>query len=265
MQGYQGRSWIMEILSEIEEDAIRDQWNFDFSVAHNIAVLGLQVPDIGPLYCPSRRTGIETSPQLQMLQQDPSSDPAGLWGGSVQVVAGGTDYGACYGSGNCFNNEFKGFHTGWGCVGPAKSVIGVIVPKRGAEMGDIIDGTSSTILLGELQRNWSGETDTGTSGGIASRSWDGWFRGGAATAFTTYAISRDNFYLQSQFGVNLGEGFNVNGINSESTESAGSDHPGGAQFAFADGSARFISENIDPLIYFALGTRAGEEVPPGSE
>lgn len=36
-------------------------------------------------------------------------------------------------------------------------------------------------------------------------------------------------------------------------------HPGGANFAIGDGSARFISDSIDHQLYAALGTRAGNE------
>ncbi len=39
-----------------------------------------------------------------------------------------------------------------------------------------------------------------------------------------------------------------------------SDHPLGIQVAFADGHARFISENIDPLIWSAIGSRSGGEI-----
>ncbi len=36
-------------------------------------------------------------------------------------------------------------------------------------------------------------------------------------------------------------------------------HPGGAQFAMGDGSARFLPESIDYATYRALSTRAGGE------
>ena len=36
-------------------------------------------------------------------------------------------------------------------------------------------------------------------------------------------------------------------------------HPGGAHFALADGSVRFVSETIDYRLYNELGTRAGGE------
>lgn len=39
-----------------------------------------------------------------------------------------------------------------------------------------------------------------------------------------------------------------------------SDHPGGANGAFCDGSARFLSENMDVRVLEAIITRAGGEI-----
>jgi prepilin-type N-terminal cleavage/methylation domain-containing protein/prepilin-type processing-associated H-X9-DG protein len=41
---------------------------------------------------------------------------------------------------------------------------------------------------------------------------------------------------------------------------ANSNHPGGCNFAFADGSVRFIKDSVNMLSYESLGTRAGGEV-----
>jgi prepilin-type processing-associated H-X9-DG protein len=39
-----------------------------------------------------------------------------------------------------------------------------------------------------------------------------------------------------------------------------SDHPGGCQFLFADGSVHFLQETIDMLLYQQLSTMAGGEI-----
>ena len=42
--------------------------------------------------------------------------------------------------------------------------------------------------------------------------------------------------------------------------SASSEHPGGVNVSMADGSVRFIGENIAPAVWWGVGTRAGGEV-----
>ncbi len=39
-----------------------------------------------------------------------------------------------------------------------------------------------------------------------------------------------------------------------------SDHPGGAQFVFVDGSVHFVPDSIDYPVLRALVTRAGDEL-----
>ena len=49
-------------------------------------------------------------------------------------------------------------------------------------------------------------------------------------------------------------------INAINVSEAFSFHPGGANFAMADGSAHFISDSIDAQTFVSLCTRAGGEV-----
>ena len=51
--------------------------------------------------------------------------------------------------------------------------------------------------------------------------------------------------------------------NWQNTHSFRSAHPGGLNFAFADASVRFISEDIEMETYKAMATRAGKEMPTG--
>src|SRR5262249_45602257 len=51
------------------------------------------------------------------------------------------------------------------------------------------------------------------------------------------------------------------GAADRAQHSARSYHVGGVNAVLADGSVRFISNNISPQTYLALGTRAGGEIP----
>jgi prepilin-type processing-associated H-X9-DG protein len=50
------------------------------------------------------------------------------------------------------------------------------------------------------------------------------------------------------------------GGGANSINSARSLHTGGVNVALCDGSTRFISNNVDPTVWSAMGTRAGGEV-----
>lgn len=97
---------------------------------------------------------------------------------------------------------------------------GMFGADRVTKMRDILDGTSNTLMIGEV------DSQLGA-----------WTAGGAATmrAFT-----------QKPY-INGPDGF-------------GGNHPGGSQFVFGDGSVRFISENIDSSVAEALMTIRGGEV-----
>jgi prepilin-type processing-associated H-X9-DG protein len=67
-----------------------------------------------------------------------------------------------------------------------------------------------------------------------------------------------NFKLPTNFpGLSVGE---QQIIFEDRINAFGSGHTGGANFALADGSVRFIRDNISPVTFQRLGTRANGEV-----
>lgn len=263
--GKRGHSWIAEILPYIEQQAIADRYDYHYSPLHNILRNNFQIVDIPLLYCPSRRRSVETAEQQFMLLTVRGPDQAGDDLNALNIMVGGTDYGAAVGAGNCMANAKKNLLIGYTCVAPsggAAAPMTPLTPGNGAKMKEITDGTSNTIMLGELQRIWAEEGDrrfsaggTGDTGYPAGRSADGWLFGGAPTIFGTGVTTTIDA---------IGDVFNSpGGLNSWFFEHAGSEHVGGANLANADASVDFISENTDPLILMARTTRAGSEIESG--
>lgn len=234
-EGFRGHSWMVEILPYIEQQSLFDQWDLDYSVMHNINVLGFPIVDIPGFYCPSRRSGVVGDQNLMML--DPS------------FMSGGTDYGASYGAGNCWTNTTRALHGGPMCVLDKGQGAGVIIPYRGAKVSQIQDGLSNTLLLGELQRLWATDPNFSQVQIDAARSRDGWYLGGSATGYASGTMASS---LPSVGDLHDHGG----GVNSGQFEHPGSEHPGGAHLSLADGSIDFFSENADPLIIMALASRA---------
>ena len=115
---------------------------------------------------------------------------------------------------------------------------------------DVIDGTANTLMIGETAYNLPDYRFT--SGGCAGQSrfsftyWSNPFPG--STAITTqYAFNPKD---------RLGDGI----YSASWVRSFRSDHAGGVQFCFVDGSIHFITDSINVLVLDALATRAGGEV-----
>lgn len=110
-----------------------------------------------------------------------------------------------------------------------------------ASFGQIPDGTSNTIMAGEVfpERHC---TDHGWNGGFSAN--NHWY---ATTAPINYRTCSNR---PNQVAGVCGQD------NSWSTSRGfRSDHTGGAQFVLCDGSVRFLSENIDYATYQRLGSR----------
>ncbi len=112
---------------------------------------------------------------------------------------------------------------------------------EGLKIRDIPDGTSTTILFGEAY-----DVASNTGGDLV---WS------LAYRFTSFRFTENpiNTPPGTKFGTyapQYGRKYNA---------PFGSRHPGGAQFAFADGHVAFLNEEIQMDVYQALSTRNGGE------
>ena len=224
--GLHGTGWMVQVLPFLEQTQVYGNWDFATNVLGNAA---LAQTDIAAFYCPTRRGGLRAEDMARM--------PNKAWTG------GGADYGGCAGGGNLFYNTTP--HE-WIATDSARDEYwwqslrrGIFRPNRSTHFRDIADGTSSTMLVGELQRL--------SEPAAYRRGQDGWAVGGSATLFTT----NDN---------EVGGIYQTGGMNNLFFESPGSDHPGGASFGMADGSVHFISENINAMLFRHLGSMADGQV-----
>jgi prepilin-type N-terminal cleavage/methylation domain-containing protein/prepilin-type processing-associated H-X9-DG protein len=134
---------------------------------------------------------------------------------------------------------------------------GVLFNIKPVNIAQITDGTSHTLIVGEI---------TGARGihPIEGPIWMGYF-------WVTWDLQDTHLGINGPLSVPGGRddvadpldgvGYNDN-RHDEMFDTIGfsSFHPGGAHFAFADGSTHFFSEDINQTVLTSLTTRAGGEV-----
>jgi prepilin-type N-terminal cleavage/methylation domain-containing protein/prepilin-type processing-associated H-X9-DG protein len=123
-----------------------------------------------------------------------------------------------------------------------------------ARLAGITDGTSNTIAFGERAHSLLSRTDY-VPGSFYD--WNWWTSGNYGdTIFTEYYPINVQKKFRNLTGFDQGGAF---------VEAASSFHPGGANFAFCDGSVRFLKDTIDCWTLQQSGLPVGVTIASGSD
>jgi prepilin-type N-terminal cleavage/methylation domain-containing protein len=124
---------------------------------------------------------------------------------------------------------------------------GIMYPLSTTGFRDITDGSSNTIMLAETRDQGAPVWIDGSAATVAAR----WFNplAGPPYAGTSSAINYKPYYQAAMAGGGIDQ---IYGPSSQ--------HTGGAHHLMGDGAVRFISENIDVVVYDSLVSRNGGEV-----
>ncbi len=252
-------SWSAMILPFIEQAPLYDAWDFSKSWNHE-PNLTLATNDIPVWLCPSAPTS--SAPPADW-RHDTARDPSGskylFWPAIPNGGLGGSDYGTT-------NEVRRSFYEGNGLALPSgilRGMPGAMARDSITRIRDITDGLSNTMMVSETSGRPAriiGNKQQHPTEPYVKDGW-GWadidsvsrsINGSSPDGVNTNSTSSSSPYATTVHG-----GCGVNCTNNSELFSW---HAGGVQSSMADGSVRFISENISAAILAGLVTRAGGEV-----
>jgi prepilin-type N-terminal cleavage/methylation domain-containing protein/prepilin-type processing-associated H-X9-DG protein len=232
--------WV-ELLPYFEQDNLYKKWDSNDN-RNNVAGgrNATQAQVIKILLCPSDRL---PEPIWELTAETAASPP---WS---RGFYGLSSYGGSAGR--------RAVYTGGPPAFPGISRDGVFYLGSNIRLTDVTDGTTNTFLFGERLHHdpefdrlrplvWPDATPVG-----------GWGRWGyVANAGVMFQVT---LHTAAPINYRVPPGGDFSTLENRGC-AFGSGHPGGANFAFADGSVRFQSESTPVPTLQALSTRAGGEV-----
>jgi prepilin-type N-terminal cleavage/methylation domain-containing protein/prepilin-type processing-associated H-X9-DG protein len=231
----EGTSWMVELLPYIEQDNLHSKWDYnDFRT--NVAG-GMNA----------------TTAQIIQIHRCPSDQPNLLYYYHYNVPEAWGYYGIGTYCGNAGTRSYP----------PTQLTRdGIFSLDSAVRLADVTDGSSNTFLFGERSHRDPEYdriavvfpsayplADVGTWGVVVASG-----SGGYLPSFTLSTAVPINYRVPPFAPEGDRPTFN------DRLCAFGSSHPGGANFAFADGSVRFVSDSIPLETLQALSTRAGREV-----
>ncbi|MEX1039942.1 MAG: DUF1559 domain-containing protein [Pirellulaceae bacterium] len=217
-------SWGVHLLPYIEQSARYNQIDFTLATNDPVNYESSTNPQggLGPVttyICPSNpQSDLMINPGFSaLLEAVPRTDMAG--------VTDSRDWRCNAGAG----------------VRPRPDGNGALVAWSKIRFKDIIDGTSNTLIIGEITGDHK----------VTTRS--------SATALNGNSYAHYDLFDTST-GINGPFTMPGGGAYAFRPQAFSSFHPGGAHFALADGSVRLFTETIDQITLAGLTTRAGDEV-----
>jgi prepilin-type N-terminal cleavage/methylation domain-containing protein len=256
-----GTTWIVFTLPFIEQKPLYDRYRFDlhYNAPENMGPGSPGTVVVPTLYCPS-------GPDALKYRDTNNTTPAtsaniavtthyyGVMGPgpAVGYISSETDidshpitYGGVTYTYRRGDRPGNGAWSGNGILSHYRDDGNSISTKRVVRMSDITDGTTNTLMLGEISRFMPNNYCSPTS-----HSYRTWIRGNLSGSGATKNISYPINFMYYNCSTNFNE------------ISMMSNHPGGAQFALGDASVRFISQTIDFNVYrLSASMGGGENVP----
>jgi prepilin-type processing-associated H-X9-DG protein len=237
--------WI-ELLPYFEQDNLYNKWDC-YDNRDNVAggTSATQAQVIKILLCPSDPL---PEPVVQLTSAN-SLTPPWSWG-----FYGMSSYG-----GNAGKRSVKAGNP------PAYTGMtrdGIFFIGSSVRFAQITDGTSNTFLFGERYHRdpqYDLQHDVFWPGSASMTQWGRW-------GYVANQGAMGNVTLSTPVRINyqMSPGGDFTAVENRVC-AFGSGHPGGANFAFADGSVRFVSQSIPLAMLQALSTRGCGEVVSGAD